>query len=111
MATQKGTPPAAGERSTGISIAAVPKAAASVRRMKSWGGLLGFGLVYLVSWREGLPLADAALRALLGGLVGSMAAWAAGVTIWRHLLRAQAAAVARAASERRRPRMPGGEAS
>jgi hypothetical protein len=111
MAAQKRTPPSGDDGSTGLSVAAVPKAAGSVRRLKSWGGLVGFGLVYLVSWRQGLPLADATLRALLGGVVGSMAAWAAGVTVWRHLLRAQAAAVARAASERRRPRAPGGEAS
>ncbi len=98
---------AGAEARTGISIAGSPRATASVRRMKSWGGLIGFGIVLLVSWRQGMPLADAALRALLGGIVGSTAAWAAGVTIWRHLLRAQAAATARAAAERRRQRAAG----
>jgi hypothetical protein len=97
---------------SGISVATTPRAAGSVRRMKSWGGLVGFGLVALVSWRQGLPLSDAALRALLGGIVGSTAAWAAGVAIWRHLLRAQAAAAARAASARREQRQArGGEAT
>jgi hypothetical protein len=99
---------------SGISVATTPRAAGSVRRLKSWGGLVGFGLVYLVSWRQGLPAADSALRALIGGVAGSMAAWAAGVAIWRHLLRAQAAAAARAAAaqrEQRHLRRPSGEAA
>lgn len=107
--SKKKEPAAEGERG-GVSVASTPKAAGAVRRLKSWGGLAGFAVVYLLSWRQGLPLPDAALRALLGGLVGSTAAWAAGVAIWRHLLRAQAAAAARAAAERRRPRPSGGDA-
>jgi len=98
------------EESSVISISGSPRARSSVRRMKSWGGLIGFFLVYLVSARQGMPMPNAALRALIGGIVGSTAAWAAGVTIWRHLLRAQAAAAIRAAGERRRQRAAtGGE--
>ncbi len=87
-----------------VSVAATPRAAASVRRMKSWGGLVGFGLVLLASSRQGLPLADAALRALAGGIVGFLAAWTGGVAVWRHLLRAQTAVAARQAATARRER-------
>jgi hypothetical protein len=93
---------AAEEEPSGISIAGSPRATGSVRRMKSWGGLIGFGLVYVVSWRQGMPMPDAALRALIGGIVGSTAAWAAGVTIWRHILRAQAVAAARKVQDGKR---------
>lgn len=98
---------AAEEEPAPVSVAGTPRAAASVRRLKSWGGLVGFGLVLLASSRQGLPLADAALRALVGGIVGFLAAWTGGVAVWRHLLRAQAAVAAReaaAARERERER-------
>lgn len=95
--------PKAEQRPT-LSVAASPRAAGSVRRAKSWGGLVGFGLVFLLSTRQGMPYADAGLRALVGGIVGFMTAWAGSVTVWRHLLRAQASAAARAAAAARKER-------
>jgi len=71
--------------SDGPSVAAHPRAARQVQRAKAWGGLAGFALGGYLS----LPtttLADAGLRALIAGVVCYVAAWAAGVFVWRHLV-------------------------
>jgi hypothetical protein len=88
------------------SVAAHPRAGAQVARAKAWGGLAGFALGALLSARAGVPFADLLVRALLGGVVGYVGAWAAAVAIWRHLVLAELRAVrahrlarARAAAE------------
>ncbi len=90
--------PAAGGRpgagdATLPSVANHPRAGAQVVRAKAWGGLIGFALVALLSWRAGAPLADALLRALGGGVAGYVATWAAAVLVWRHLVIAELRAV------------------
>jgi hypothetical protein len=75
------------------SVANHPRAGAQVARAKGWGGLAGFLLVALLSWRAGAPVADALLRALAGGVVGYLATWAAAVLVWRHLVVAELRAV------------------
>jgi hypothetical protein len=75
------------------SVANHPRAGAQVARAKAWGGLGGFLLVALLSWRAGVPLADALLRALAGGAIGYVATWAAAVVVWRHLVVAELRAV------------------
>jgi len=77
------------------SVANHPRAGAQVARAKAWGGLGGFLLVGLLSMRAGVPTADALLRALLAGVVGYVAAWAAAVLVWRHLVVAELRAVRR----------------
>jgi hypothetical protein len=76
-----------------ISVAEHPRAGASVRRAKSWGGLLAFGLTLAAGLLGGVETSTAIGRALVGGVVGYIAVWAAAVAIWRHLLRAEAKAV------------------
>ncbi|MEA2383118.1 MAG: hypothetical protein QOH72_3089 [Solirubrobacteraceae bacterium] len=82
--------------STAISVSAHPRAAYSIRRTKGWGGLIGLVLVGWFSYRAGLMPVDAALRALVGGIVGYVACWTISVQVWRHLVIAEA----RAAAER-----------
>jgi hypothetical protein len=85
---------------TAISISAHPRAAYSIRRMKGFGGLFGLLLVAWLSWKAGSLPVDVALRALIGGVVGYVTAWAIAVQVWRHLVIAEA----RAAAERVRAR-------
>jgi hypothetical protein len=96
-AKSKQKKPAAGKAAAGDaklpSVANHPRAGAQVARAKAWGGLAGFALVALLSWRAGAPVADALLRALAGGVVGYVAAWAAAVLVWRHLVVAELRAV------------------
>jgi hypothetical protein len=75
------------------SIANHPRAGAQVARAKAWGGLGGFVLVLLLSLRAGVPVPDALLRALLGGIAAYVAAWACAVAVWRHLVIAELRAV------------------
>jgi hypothetical protein len=69
----------------GPSVAGHPRASRSVARAKSWGGLGGF----LVGGYLSLPigtLAEAALRALVAGVVCYVAVWAGAVFVWRRLV-------------------------
>ena len=89
---------AKGAKGTGadaMSVANHPRAGAQVARAKAWGGLGGFLLVALLSLRAGVPLPDALLRALLAGVAGYVATWAAAVLVWRHLVVAELRAVRR----------------
>jgi hypothetical protein len=98
-AAKKGAKPAG--RGTGSGDAALPsvanhpRAGAQVARAKAWGGLGGFLLVALLSWRAGVPTADALLRAIAGGVVAYVATWACAVVVWRHLVVAELRAVRR----------------
>jgi hypothetical protein len=91
---KKGKDPAVS--STAISVSAHPRAAYSIRRAKGFGGLFGLLLVGWLSYRAGALPVDAALRALVGGIVGYVACWMISVQVWRHLVIAEA----RAAAER-----------
>jgi hypothetical protein len=99
MAKDKGKPKkgkkAAGGKSgaTLPSVANHPRAGAQIARAKAWGGLAGFLLVGVLSWRAGAPVSDTLLRALAGGVVGYVATWAAAVLVWRHLVVAELRAV------------------
>jgi len=75
------------------SVANHPRAGAQIARAKAWGGLVGFLLVGVLSWRAGAPVSDTLLRALAGGVVGYVATWAAAVLVWRHLVVAELRAV------------------
>jgi hypothetical protein len=67
------------------SIAAHPRAARSVARAKSWGGLAGFVLAGYLSLHTSTA-AEIMLRALVGGLVCYVAVWAGAVFVWRRLV-------------------------
>lgn len=68
------------------SVANHPRAGEQVRRAKAWAGLAGFVLVALLSWSAGVPVEDTLLRALAGGILSYLVAWAVAVAIWRNLV-------------------------
>jgi hypothetical protein len=82
---KKGKGAAAEVVGDGPSVAAHPRASRSVARAKSWGGLGGFLLGGYLSLPIG-TLAEAALRALVAGVVCYVAVWAAAVFVWRRLV-------------------------
>ncbi len=83
-----------------ISVSAHPRASYAIRRAKGFGGLAGLFLVAWLSWQAGALPVDAAIRGLVGGIAGYVAAWIIAVQVWRHLVIAEA----RAAAERLRQR-------
>jgi hypothetical protein len=95
---KKGAPEAS---PTAISVSAHPRATYSISRIKGFGGLFGLLLVAFLSWRAGLPAADAVLRGLAGGIVAYVVCWALAVQVWRHLVIAEAAAAAAVVRKRR----------
>ena len=60
-----------------------------MRRAKGFGGLLGTVLALLLATRAGLPLFDAMLRGLVGGIVGYVALWAVAIAVARQLVIAE----------------------
>ena len=90
----------AGAGPPAITLAGTPRAAGSVRRIKSRAGLAGFALAAYVAWRSGLPPTEVALRALAGGIVTYLAGWWAAVAAWRHILRARTRVEVEAARRR-----------
>jgi uncharacterized oligopeptide transporter (OPT) family protein len=73
---------------SGLSLAAHPRAMRRVAEAKAWGGLAGFMLGGYLS----LPThsaSEAALRALIAGVVCYVAVWAAAVFLWRRLVVAE----------------------
>lgn len=76
--------------------------AGSIRRVRSWGGIAGFGVTAAGGYLHGGAVADVALHALVAGVVGTLVAWAAAVTVWRHLLRARVRVAVEAALAVRR---------
>ena len=76
------------EGAAGLSLAAHPRAVRRVAEAKAWGGLVGFLLGGYLS----LPThsaSEAALRALLAGVVCYVVVWAAAVFLWRRLVVAE----------------------
>jgi len=98
----KDAPPAA--RPAGVSLTAHPRARASIRRTRARTALVVFGLVLFLSLKSGVPGQEAALRALVAGLVGNLAAWACALAVWRALVLAELRVVEDARAERRRAR-------
>ena len=76
------------------SIAGHPRAAQAVRRAKGIGALAGFALAALASHGAGVSHTQMAERALAGGVVAYLLAWACAVTVWRHIVLAELRALA-----------------
>jgi hypothetical protein len=72
-----------------VRLTAHPRAMASIRRVRAWCGLIGFGLVTILSLRSGLLLPDAVLRGLVGGAVAHFAGWFVAIKLWRHVALAE----------------------
>jgi hypothetical protein len=77
---------AGGKAVHAISIAAHPRAKASVRRTRARTGLIVFGIVLFLSLNAGVTGQEAAMRALVGGLVGNLAGWACALAVWRTIV-------------------------
>jgi hypothetical protein len=71
-----------------LSVAAHPRAARRVADSKAWGGVAGF-LIGGYASLANHTLADAALRALVAGVVCYVAVWAVAVFVWRRLVVAE----------------------
>jgi hypothetical protein len=72
----------------GLSLAAHPRAARRVAEAKAWGGLGGFLLGGYLSLPTHSAF-EAALRALLAGVVCYVVVWAAAVFLWKRLVVAE----------------------
>jgi hypothetical protein len=73
------------EGSGHIRLANHPRAQRHIAAAKGWGGLLGFLVVGWLSHGAGVPLPQAALRAVAGGAGLYVLAWAAVVAVWREV--------------------------
>lgn len=85
-----------------VGLAEHPRAADSIRQMKAWGGLVGFGGVVAYSYMSGMPIPDALLRGVIAGVAAQMLAWIAAIVLWQHLLDGEASAAVREGRERAR---------
>jgi type VI protein secretion system component VasK len=83
-----------------ISVAAHPRARQSIRRTRAGVALAAFGLVLFLSLSSGVPGEEAALRALIAGLIGNLAGYACALAVWRALIMAEI----KAAGEKHRER-------
>jgi hypothetical protein len=72
-----------------VRLSAHPRAMASIRRVRGWCGLIGFGLVTILSLRSGLLLPDAVLRGIVGGAVAHFAGWFVAIKLWRQVALAE----------------------
>jgi len=90
QAKSSGSKSAAGKEdgAAGLSLAAHPRAVRRVAEAKAWGGLGGFLLGGYLSLPTHSAF-EAALRALLAGVVCYVIVWAAAVFLWRRLVVAE----------------------
>jgi hypothetical protein len=72
-----------------VRLSAHPRAMAGIRRVRGWCGLIGFGLVTILSLRSGLLLPDAVLRGLAGGAFAHFAGWFVAIKLWRQVALAE----------------------
>ena len=72
-----------------ISVNAHPRARASIRRTRARTALAAFAIVLFLSLSAGVPGQEAALRALVAGLVGNLVGWACALAVWRALVMAE----------------------
>lgn len=85
-----------------VSISAHPRARASIRRTRARTGLVAFGIVLFLSLNADVTAQEAAVRALVAGLVGNVAGWACALAVWRQLVIAELRVVENARTERKR---------
>jgi len=98
----KGAAAAPGGKTLAISIPAHPRAQRSIRRTRARTAIVVFGLVLILSLRSGVPAQEAAMRALIAGLIGNLAAWGCALAVWRQLVMAEVRLVETARRDRRR---------
>jgi hypothetical protein len=72
-----------------------PTAGPAIRRAKGLAGLAGFSVTAFIGFEGGVPFALGAIRALEVGVACNVVVWAGAVLVWKRLLIAQAAGIAR----------------
>jgi hypothetical protein len=87
-----------------VSVAAHPRARASIRRTRARTALAAFAIVLFLSLNSGVPDQEAAVRALIAGLVGNLMGWACALAVWRSLVMAELKVAAEAHRGRQRAR-------
>jgi hypothetical protein len=102
MSKQTAKHAAAPDAGNAITVAAHPRARASIRRTRARTALAAFAIVLFLSLNAGVPGQEAALRALVAGLVGNLAGWACALAVWRSLIMAELKVAADERRERRR---------
>lgn len=75
----------AGSGAREIRLSKHPRAQRQIGRLKSWGGLAGFGVAAWASNKNGAPFLDMAVRALMWGVISYIVVWALAVQVWRHI--------------------------
>jgi hypothetical protein len=84
-----------------IALSEHPRAAYAIRRWKAIISLAGFLVAAGGSWWNGVPLPDALVRGLVGGVAGYFVGGFAAVTVWRNLLQSEARIAVQRAQELR----------
>jgi hypothetical protein len=69
-----------------VSIAAHPRAKASIRRARTRAALIVFALVLALNLYGDQDAFDAVWRALLAGIVANVVVWRFAIVIWRHIV-------------------------
>ena len=77
------------DKADGLTLMNHPRASQQILKARALGGLAGLFLAAYAAHKGGLPPFDVGLRALLGGIAGSLIAWAVAVVAWRHLVVAE----------------------
>jgi hypothetical protein len=83
-----------------VSVAAHPRARASIRRIRAWTAIGAFALVLLLSLNAAVPGQEAVLRALAAGLAGNVLGWFCALGFWRHVVLAELRIVEERRAER-----------
>lgn len=72
-----------------IRLADHPRALHHIRKARAWGGLVGLVLAGLAAHGAQLTSFDVGVRALAGGIAGTLIVWAVALAAWRHLALAE----------------------
>jgi hypothetical protein len=87
-----------------VSIAAHPRAKASIRRARTRAALIAFALVLLLNLAGDQTAFDATWRALIAGIVVNVIVWRCAIVVWRHIVIAEVRQLAEAREEQSRER-------
>ena len=87
-----------------VSIAAHPRAKSAIRRARARTALAAFGIVLFLSLHAGVTGQEAALRAVVAGLVGNLVGWACALAVWRQIVVQELRSVEDARRERAQAR-------
>jgi hypothetical protein len=85
-----------------ISVAAHPRARASIRKIRGRTALAAFALVLFLSLNGGVTGQEAVVRALIAGVAGNLVGWACALAVWRQIVVQEVRLVAEARRERAR---------